>query len=151
MHFELLTKDPGTKARAGVLHTDHGKIETPIFMPVGTAGTVKGLHQHELKTEVNADIILGNTYHLFLRPGMDVLEQAGGLHKFIGWDRPILTDSGGYQVYSLTEVRKRGFSPLIASAEGHKLPFPDKTFDIVMIDEVIEHLVDTDRITTAAI
>jgi queuine tRNA-ribosyltransferase len=106
MHFELLTKDPGTKARAGVLHTDHGKIETPIFMPVGTAGTVKGLHQHELKTEVNADIILGNTYHLFLRPGMEVLEQAGGLHKFIGWDRPILTDSGGYQVYSLSGSRK---------------------------------------------
>jgi queuine tRNA-ribosyltransferase len=106
MHFELQFNDPGTKARAGKLHTDHGVIETPIFMPVGTAGTVKGLHQHELKTEVNADIILGNTYHLFLRPGTDVLEQAGGLHKFIGWNRPILTDSGGYQVYSLSGSRK---------------------------------------------
>lgn len=106
MHFELQSRDPGSKARAGILHTDHGPIETPIFMPVGTAGTVKGLHQHELKTEVNADIILGNTYHLFLRPGTEVLEKAGGLHKFIGWDRPILTDSGGYQVYSLSGSRK---------------------------------------------
>ena len=106
MHFELQVKDPGSKARAGILQTDHGKIETPIFMPVGTAGTVKGLHQHELENEVNADIILGNTYHLFLRPGTEVLEQAGGLHKFIGWNRPILTDSGGYQVYSLSGSRK---------------------------------------------
>src|SRR5690606_30460133 len=87
-------------------HTNHGVIETPIFMPVGTAGSVKGVHQHELKEDVNAQIILGNTYHLFLRPGLEVLEGAGGLHQFINWDRPLLTDSGGYQVYSLSGSRK---------------------------------------------
>ena len=86
MHFELHKTDPSTKARVGTFHTDHGPVETPIFMPVGTAGTVKGVHQHELKEAVNAQIILGNTYHLYLRPGMEVLEAAGGLHKFIGWD-----------------------------------------------------------------
>ncbi len=106
MHFDLQFTDTKTKARAGLLHTEHGMIETPIFMPVGTAGTVKGVHQQELKTEVNAQIILGNTYHLYLRPGLEVLEQAGGLHKFIGWDKPILTDSGGYQVYSMSGSRK---------------------------------------------
>jgi queuine tRNA-ribosyltransferase len=106
MHFDLQFTDTKTKARAGLLHTDHGMIETPIFMPVGTAGTVKGVHQQELKSEVNAQIILGNTYHLYLRPGLEVLEQAGGLHKFIGWDKPILTDSGGYQVYSMSGSRK---------------------------------------------
>lgn len=106
MHFDLQFTDSKTKARAGLLHTDHGMIETPIFMPVGTAGTVKGVHQQELKSEVNAQIILGNTYHLYLRPGLEVLEQAGGLHKFIGWDKPILTDSGGYQVYSMSGSRK---------------------------------------------
>jgi len=106
MHFDLQFTDTKTKARAGLLHTEHGVIETPIFMPVGTAGTVKGVHQHELKSEVNAQIILGNTYHLYLRPGLEVLEQAGGLHKFIGWDKPILTDSGGYQVYSMSGSRK---------------------------------------------
>ena len=106
MHFELQHKDSGTKARAGVLHTDHGTIETPIFMPVGTAGSVKGVHQQELREDVKAQIILGNTYHLFLRPGLEVLEAAGGLHQFIGWERPILTDSGGYQVYSLSGSRK---------------------------------------------
>ena len=106
MHFDLQFTDTKTKARAGLLHTEHGMIETPIFMPVGTAGTVKGVHQHELKSEVNAQIILGNTYHLYLRPGLEVLEQAGGLHKFIGWDKPILTDSGGYQVYSMSGSRK---------------------------------------------
>ncbi len=106
MHFDLQFTDTKTKARAGLLHTEHGVIETPIFMPVGTAGTVKGVHQQELKTEVNAQIILGNTYHLYLRPGLEVLEQAGGLHKFIGWDKPILTDSGGYQVYSMSGSRK---------------------------------------------
>lgn len=106
MHFKLETTDPGSKARAGVLKTDHGEIQTPIFMPVGTVGSVKGVHQHELKEEIEAQIILGNTYHLYLRPGLDVLEAAGGLHKFIGWDRPILTDSGGYQVYSLSGTRK---------------------------------------------
>lgn len=106
MKFNLQAQDPLSKARAGEITTDHGTIQTPIFMPVGTAGTVKAVHQHELKNDIKAQIILGNTYHLYLRPGLDVLEQAGGLHKFNGWDGPILTDSGGYQVYSLTEVRK---------------------------------------------
>ena len=106
MKFDLITKDPQSKARAGSITTDHGVIETPIFMPVGTAGTVKGVHQRELKEDINPDIILGNTYHLYLRPQTDILEKAGGLHKFINWDRPILTDSGGYQVYSLSANRK---------------------------------------------
>lgn len=101
MKFELVTNDPHSKARAGVVHTDHGTIQTPIFMPVGTAGTVKAVHQRELKEDIGAQIILGNTYHLYLRPGLDILERVGGLHKFNGWERPILTDSGGYQVYSL--------------------------------------------------
>ena len=106
MKFELKKKDPKSKARAGKITTDHGVIETPIFMPVGTMGTVKGIHQTELKDEINPDIILGNTYHLYLRPQIDIIEQAGGLHKFINWDRNILTDSGGYQVYSLSGRRK---------------------------------------------
>ena len=106
MKFELKSKDPKSKARAGKITTDHGEIETPIFMPVGTVGTVKGVHQTELKEEINPDIILGNTYHLYLRPKIKILEQAGGLHKFMNWDRNILTDSGGYQVYSLSGRRK---------------------------------------------
>ncbi|MGC1632982.1 MAG: tRNA guanosine(34) transglycosylase Tgt [Gelidibacter sp.] len=106
MKFELKRKDPQTKARAGVLTTDHGVIETPIFMPVGTVASVKGVHQRELKNDINADVILGNTYHLYLRPQTKILEQAGGLHKFMNWDRPILTDSGGFQVYSLSANRK---------------------------------------------
>jgi queuine tRNA-ribosyltransferase len=106
MKFDLVTKDPLSKARAGSLTTDHGVIQTPIFMPVGTMGTVKGVHQRELKEDINPDIILGNTYHLYLRPQTDILEKAGGLHKFMNWDRPILTDSGGYQVYSLSANRK---------------------------------------------
>jgi len=106
MKFELKGKDLQSKARAGVVTTDHGAIETPIFMPVGTVGTVKGVHQTELKEQINPDIILGNTYHLYLRPKTDILEGAGGLHKFMNWDRPILTDSGGYQVYSLSNRRK---------------------------------------------
>jgi len=106
MKFKLQAQDPLSKARAGEITTDHGTIQTPIFMPVGTAGTVKAVHQHELKDDIQAQIILGNTYHLYLRPGLDVLESAGGLHKFNGWSGPILTDSGGYQVYSLSEVRK---------------------------------------------
>jgi len=104
--FDLLHRDDKSSARAGLLKTSHGKIETPIFMPVGTAGSVKGVHQNELETQVNAQIILGNTYHLFLRPGLEVINPAGGLHKFINWDKPILTDSGGYQVYSLSANRK---------------------------------------------
>ena len=106
MKFELKSKDPKSKARAGKITTDHGVIETPIFMPVGTVGTVKGVHQTELKEEINPDVILGNTYHLYLRPKIKILEQAGGLHKFMNWDRNILTDSGGYQVYSLSGRRK---------------------------------------------
>ncbi len=106
MKFDLEVKDAGSKARAGKFHTDHGVIETPIFMPVGTVGTVKGVHQRELKEDIKPDIILGNTYHLYLRPGTEILEKAGGLHKFMNWDAPILTDSGGYQVYSLSGRRK---------------------------------------------
>jgi queuine tRNA-ribosyltransferase len=106
MKFNLTAQDPLSKARAGEITTDHGIIQTPMFMPVGTAGTVKAVHQRELKNDIEAQIILGNTYHLYLRPGLGTLESAGGLHKFNGWDGPILTDSGGYQVYSLTEVRK---------------------------------------------
>ena len=106
MKFNLTQTDSRSKARAGELITDHGTIQTPIFMPVGTAGTVKGVHQRELADDIKADIILGNTYHLYLRPGLETIQQAGGLHKFNGWDKPILTDSGGYQVYSLSGVRK---------------------------------------------
>jgi len=104
--FDIHHSDSGSSARAGTIHTDHGAIPTPIFMPVGTVASVKTVHQRELADDINAKIILGNTYHLFLRPGMEVLEQAGGLHKFMSWDRPLLTDSGGYQVYSLANNRK---------------------------------------------
>lgn len=106
MKFDLLATDAHSKARAGSITTDHGVIETPIFMPVGTVASVKGVHQRELKEEINPDIILGNTYHLYLRPQTDILEKAGGLHQFMNWDRNILTDSGGYQVYSLSSNRK---------------------------------------------
>ncbi|CAG0982928.1 partial Queuine tRNA-ribosyltransferase, partial [Anaerolineae bacterium] len=106
MEFTLSATDTQSQARAGVISTAHGDIETPIFMPVGTIGSVKAVTQQQLKEEVKAEIILGNTYHLYLRPGTDILEQAGGLHKFNGWDRPILTDSGGYQVFSLANNRK---------------------------------------------
>lgn len=106
MFFKVSEIDKNSKARAGVVQTDHGLIETPIFMPVGTVGSVKSVHQRELKEDIKAQIILGNTYHLYLRPGTDILYKAGGLHKFINWDRPILTDSGGYQVFSLSQTRK---------------------------------------------
>jgi len=106
MTFEVQHTDNASDARTGVITTDHGQIKTPIFMPVGTAGTVKGVHFSELREQVNAQIILGNTYHLYLRPGLDILRQAGGLHGFNGWERPILTDSGGFQVFSLTGIRK---------------------------------------------
>ena len=106
MKFELLHTDPKSNARAGIVTTDHGTIQTPIFMPVGTVGSVKGVHQRELKEDVKAQIILGNTYHLYLRPGTEILKQAGGLHRFNGWDKPILTDSGGFQVFSLSGTRK---------------------------------------------
>lgn len=106
MQFELKYTDTETKARAGIITTSHGTIETPIFMPVGTAGSVKGIHKRDLKDDIKAQIILGNTYHLYLRPGMEIIEAAGGLHQFNGWDGPILTDSGGYQVFSLGDIRK---------------------------------------------
>ena len=107
MKFTLQVEDPASKARAGFIETSHGTIQTPIFMPVGTAGTVKAVHQRELKEDIKAQIILGNTYHLYLRPGLDILQKAGGLHGFNGWDRPILTDSGGYQVYSLAGTGRK--------------------------------------------
>ncbi len=106
MDFQHSHTDKNSNARAGILYTDHGSIETPIFMPVGTAGSVKGVHQRELEFDINAQVILGNTYHLYLRPGLDTIQKAGGLHKFNAWQKPILTDSGGYQVYSLAENRK---------------------------------------------
>ncbi len=107
MTFNIQTTDPNSKARAGVITTDHGQIQTPIFMPVGTAGTVKAVHQRELKEDIKAQIILGNTYHLYLRPQLNIIEKAGGLHKFNGWNKPILTDSGGYQVYSLAGTGRK--------------------------------------------
>lgn len=133
MKFELVAVDPKTKARAGLIHTDHGTIETPIFMPVGTAGTVKAIHQRELKQDINAQIILGNTYHLYLRPGIEILEKAGGLHKFNNWDRPILTDSGGYQVFSLSANRKlkEEGAYFTSHIDGSKHLFsPEKVMDI---------------------
>ena len=106
MDFRLLTKDPESNARCGLITTDHGVVETPIFMPVGTVGSVKGVYHKDLKEDAKAQIILGNTYHLYLRPGLEILRKAGGLHKFTSWDRPILTDSGGFQVFSLAQSRK---------------------------------------------
>lgn len=106
MQFTLLHTDPGSRARAGLISTGHGEIETPIFMPVGTAATVKAVHQHELRDDIGAQICLGNTYHLYLRPGLEVLREAGGIHQFNGWKGPVLTDSGGFQVYSLAHRRK---------------------------------------------
>ena len=106
LKLNIIAKDKHSKARTGWFETDHGKVETPIFMPVGTQGTVKAVNQHYLKNEIKAQIVLSNTYHLYLRPGTDILEKAGGLHKFMNWQKPILTDSGGYQVFSLAELRK---------------------------------------------
>lgn len=136
MKFTLQHTDPQSAARTGLLETDHGNIETPIFMPVGTAASVKAVHQHELKEDIQAQIILGNTYHLYLRPGLDVLQQAGGLHKFNGWDRPILTDSGGYQVFSLSANRKLTEEGAIFKShiDGSKHLFtPEKVVDIQRI------------------
>ena len=133
MKFNITNTCPNTNARTGTIATDHGTIETPIFMPVGTAGTVKGVHQQELKSQVQAQIILGNTYHLYLRPGIDILRQAGGLHQFIGWDRPILTDSGGYQVYSLSgrrKIKEEGVT-FQSHIDGSKHTFtPERAIDI---------------------
>ncbi|MFM9075427.1 MAG: tRNA-guanine transglycosylase, partial [Bacteroidota bacterium] len=106
MNFRLDGTDPGSRARAGTIVTGHGEIATPVFMPVGTAGSVKAVHQRELEQDIHSRIILGNAYHLYLRPGTELLEKAGGLHRFNGWSKPILTDSGGYQVYSLSDNRK---------------------------------------------
>ena len=106
MQYTLLAKDKNSEARCGVLTTAHGEIHTPVFMPVGTVGSVKAVHMRELKEDIRAEIILGNTYHLYLRPGTEILQAAGGLHRFNGWDRPILTDSGGFQVFSLAKLRK---------------------------------------------
>lgn len=133
MDFVLDKVDDKSKARAGKIFTDHGVIETPIFMPVGTVGTVKAVHQRDIKEEIKAQIILGNTYHLYLRPGLDVLKSAGGLHKFNGWDRPILTDSGGYQVFSLAHRRKISEEGVIFQShiDGSKHLFtPEKVMDI---------------------
>ena len=133
MDFTLAATDKHSKARAGNISTAHGKIETPSFMPVGTAGTVKAVHLRELKDDIQAQIILGNTYHLFLRPGLDVLQTAGGLHKFNGWDRPLLTDSGGYQVFSLSDRRKIKEEGAIFQShiDGSKHMFsPERVMDI---------------------
>lgn len=133
MKFELLQNDTKSNARAGLITTDHGTIETPIFMPVGTQGTVKAVHITELKEDIKAQIILGNTYHLYLRPGLDILEKAGGLHKFNSWDRPILTDSGGFQVFSLSSNRKlhEEGAEFRSHIDGSKHLFtPEKVMDI---------------------
>src|SRR5882757_6697885 len=136
LKFELEHTDTVTKARTGTITTDHGQIQTPIFMPVGTVGSVKAVTQQQLKEEVNAQIILGNTYHLYLRPGLEILEAAGGLHKFNGWDRPILTDSGGYQVFSLSANRKLTEEGALFQShiDGSKHLFtPEKVMDIQRI------------------
>jgi len=136
MDFTLAATDKHSKARAGNISTEHGNIETPIFMPVGTAGTVKAVHLRELKHDIQAQIILGNTYHLFLRPGLEVLQAAGGLHKFNGWDRPLLTDSGGYQVFSLSDRRKIKEEGAIFQShiDGSKHLFsPERVMDIQRI------------------
>ncbi len=136
MKFEINATDPQSNARAGCITTDHGKIETPIFMPVGTVGSVKGLHFRDVSDDAKAQIILANTYHLYLRPTMNVLQQAGGLHKFIGWDKTILTDSGGYQVFSLSENRKLTEEGCFfrSHIDGSKHIFtPEKVVDIQRI------------------
>jgi queuine tRNA-ribosyltransferase len=136
MNFRLTAQDQKSSARTGVLTTDHGIIETPVFMPFGTAGAVKALHMKELREDVRAQIILGNTYHLFLRPGIDVIEKAGGLHKFNGWSKPILTDSGGYQIYSLADIRKFTEDGVIFQShiDGSRHFFtPEKAIDVQRI------------------
>jgi len=136
MTFSVQTTDEESLARSGLIKTDHGEIETPIFMPVGTVGSVKAVHFRELKEEIKAQIVLGNTYHLYLRPGTDILQQAGGLHRFIGWDKPILTDSGGYQVFSLSNTRKMHEEGVMfhSHIDGSKHLFtPEKTVEIQRI------------------
>ncbi len=136
MKFSIQTTDKGSKARAGRIITDHGEIETPIFMPVGTAGAVKAVHIPELSNDTKAQIILGNTYHLYLRPGLDIIKKAGGLHQFNGWNKPILTDSGGYQVYSLANTRKLTNEGVVfrSHIDGSKHQFtPENVMDIQRI------------------
>jgi len=133
MKFELSAKDPACNARAGIISTGHGQVETPVFMPVGTAGTVKAVHIKELSEDIKAQIILGNTYHLYLRPGLDIIGKAGGLHRFSGWAHPILTDSGGYQVYSLTDIRKMNDEGVVFQShiDGSRHMFtPENVIDI---------------------
>ena len=133
MNFKIINKDTGSSARTGEITTDHGIIKTPVFMPVGTAGTVKAIHLKDLKKDVKADIILGNTYHLYLRPGIEIIEKAGGIHKFNGWEKTILTDSGGYQVYSLAGTRKLTENGVVFQShiDGSKHIFtPEKVIDI---------------------
>ena len=129
MKFIIQSTDGASSARAGTLETAHGKVQTPIFMPVGTAGSVKAVHQYELTEQIKAQIILGNTYHLYLRPGTEVLEKAGGLHRFNGWDGPILTDSGGFQVFSLSELRK-------LSEEGVRFRSPVDGDEVLLTPEL---------------
>lgn len=136
VNFNIIHKDKNSKARAGVINTDHGEIHTPVFMPVGTLGSVKAVHQHELKDDIKARIILGNTYHLYLRPGIKIIKEAGGLHKFINWEKPILTDSGGYQVFSLAENRKINEEGVVfrSHIDGSKHTFtPENVVDIQRI------------------
>jgi queuine tRNA-ribosyltransferase len=133
MDFRLTHTDTSSNARVGVITTDHGEIATPVFMPVGTAGTVKAVHMRDVDEDVKARIILGNTYHLYLRPGLDILKEAGGLHKFNGWNKPILTDSGGYQVYSLAHRRKMKEEGVVFQShiDGSKHMFsPERVMDI---------------------
>ncbi|MCD4744691.1 MAG: tRNA guanosine(34) transglycosylase Tgt [Bacteroidales bacterium] len=133
MNFKIINKDTGSSARTGEITTDHGIIKTPVFMPVGTAGTVKAIHLKDLKKDVKADIILGNTYHLYLRPGIEIIEKAGGIHKFNGWEKTILTDSGGYQVYSLAGTRKLTENGVVFQShiDGSRHIFtPEKVIDI---------------------
>lgn len=129
MEFKVVAASEGTNARAGLIQTDHGHIETPIFMPVGTCAAVKGVHMRELRDDIKAQIILGNTYHLYLRPGTDILHRAGGLHKFGGWNRPILTDSGGFQVFPSPRTAnslKRGHGSAAISTEANTCSLPKK-------------------------
>ena len=136
MKFELLHTDKSSNARAGLITTDHGEVETPIFMPVGTVGSVKAVQMYELKEDIKAQIILGNTYHLYLRPGLDILKQAGGLHKFNSWNKPMLTDSGGFQVFSLSDIRKLSEegAEFRSHLDGSKHFFtPEKVMDIQRI------------------
>ena len=163
MKFDLIKTDSKSSARAGLINTDHGKIETPIFMPVGTIASVKGVHQRELKNDINVDIILANTYHLYLRPNTDIIEKAGGIHKFINWDRNILTDSGGYQIMSLAKLNKidKSIGAIFQShIDGKKIILsPEKSIqvqkainsDILMVLDECPRMTDNKKILADAI